>query len=129
MFRLLLITLFSALLCACVSKNTPLEFTDADAQSDNVVSVGQCFKVVLNSNPSTGYSWELVQPDSDILSLGGSDYVAPEKNVAGAPGKQVFYFRAERVGEQTLNFECRRSWEERKLKALQAVSFKFKVEN
>ena len=129
MFRFLLITLVSALLCACASKNTPLEFTEVDMQSDNVVSVGQCFKVILTSNPTTGLTWELVQPDSDVLSLGGSDYVAPDKKLAGAPGKQVFYFRAERVGEQTLNFECRRSWEERKLKALQAISMKFKVEN
>lgn len=74
--------------------------------------VGEKVVITLDSNKTTGYSWELVKPiDKDIIGLLDNKYVAPTANRSGAPGKEVWTFRATGRGKVTLTFRYLRSWE------------------
>lgn len=75
----------------------PAAFTDPGDRFE--VEVGDRFVVVLESNLTTGYGWELeVAPPPDLVRLVDDVYVAPEAaDLAGAPGRQELTFEA--VGE------------------------------
>jgi predicted secreted protein len=76
-----------------------------------VVAVGEEFEIRLQGNPSAGYVWE---PDSlpEGIELSGSESVPPgQDSRPGAPGTQVFRFRAHETGDQRLGFVLKRSWE------------------
>ena len=68
-------------------------FTDRNQRF--TVDVGDDFQVVLESNMTTGYGWQLEAPlDGRVLELLGDRYEAPNSDLAGAAGHQVFDFRA-----------------------------------
>ena len=77
---------------------------------------GQRLVVTLESNPSTGYRWELVENQNSILEqIGESEFILPEQTdppMVGVPGWEVFRFEAKSAGQQTLELLYRRSWEE-----------------
>lgn len=95
------------------------------------VEEGYRFSVVLESDPTAGYQWELAEPpDRNTLSLasvtfeakGGS---AEGKGTGGAPGEEVWTFEALHPGEAELIFAYRRPWER---EAAPEESKTFKVE-
>ncbi len=68
-------------------------FTDRNDRL--TVDVGEEFQVVLESNATTGYGWQLEAPlDAGVLELVGDRYEAPTTDLVGAAGRQVFDFRA-----------------------------------
>ena len=75
------------------------------------------FEVVLNSNPSTGYSWFLMNYDSLLLKPIEEKYIAnTDKKRIGAPGKDVWTFMVLPGAyivprATTLAFEYVRPWE------------------
>jgi inhibitor of cysteine peptidase len=76
------------------------------------VTVGQEFKISLQSNPTTGYRWQFAKaPDEKILKLLREDYEHPNSNLAGAGGKQIWTFKALAYGKTTLELNYIRSWE------------------
>jgi inhibitor of cysteine peptidase len=76
------------------------------------VDVGQEFALVLESNPSTGYRWELAQPlDETILTFVGSEFRPPATPLPGAPGKELRTFRAVGRGATTISLKYVRPWE------------------
>lgn len=88
------------------------------AVSDSVIEVakGEEFTIVLDSNPTTGYSWRLARPlDEDILMLIGSEYLQPTPSsktpVMGAGGREVWSFRALSPGQAEISLEYVRAWE------------------
>jgi predicted secreted protein len=93
---------FALVLAACASH----EFTDPSATI--VVRSGGRFEVVIASNPTTGYRWEL-----DGSSLGGVVRLEDKRYVAdpnafravGSGGRDVWAFVALAPGEATLRFE------------------------
>jgi len=74
---------------------------------------GQHFDVSLESNPSTGYSWQTTKsPDGKIVQLLNSHYVDPSSGGAvGAPGQEVWQFQAIGAGSTTMVLEYARPWE------------------
>ncbi len=76
------------------------------------VAVGERFSILLDSNPTTGYSWQ-----TSGLAVGrgvvftASDYEAPRTNLAGAPGRERLTFTAESAGIEKLTFHYLRPWE------------------
>lgn len=107
----------------------PIEI-DIDAGDDGrrvELHEGEALVVSLESNPSTGYGWELDQAQLSIESLPvlrqtGSEYQArqvlrsssadPVQPLLGAPMTQVLRFEAVRAGETSLKLVYRRPWEE-----------------
>lgn len=70
--------------------------------------------VTLESNASTGFAWALTgKPDAAILELASSDYVAPTATatpmLVGAPGEEVWRFRANGEGSTSLELTYRRA--------------------
>lgn len=76
------------------------------------VETGQYFDFSLESNPTTGYSWQAVQsPDESIVSIVSSGYLAPSGGLVGAPGEEMWQFRAVGAGTTTMVLEYARPWE------------------
>jgi inhibitor of cysteine peptidase len=76
------------------------------------VVVGEEFSLTLASNATTGYHWELAEPLNEaIVKLVGSQYQAPNTNLLGAGGQEVWTFRAVGAGQTTINLKYVRPWE------------------
>ncbi|HOW88191.1 MAG TPA: protease inhibitor I42 family protein [Candidatus Omnitrophota bacterium] len=94
----------------------PPEGTQPRVFEDSSVSiqvrVGEEFSISLTSNPSTGYSWRMTLPENDttVRSL-GSEFSSAQTDRVGAPGKEIFKFKALNPGETKADFIYRRSWE------------------
>ena len=73
---------------------------------------GQTLAVSLEGNPTTGYTWEVVQVDEQVLRPLGEPAFTPTSEALGAPGTQVLRFRAEGEGRTTLRLVYHRPWEE-----------------
>ena len=71
--------------------------------------------IVLDSNPTTGYRWQLMSQVNSRLKLVGSgsayhpDTTGP--GIAGRGGKEVFTFESLKRGKVTLLFGYQRPWE------------------
>lgn len=78
------------------------------------LTAGQSHEYTLESNASTGFSWEIsVEPDEKIIKITDHEYVEPEDtSMVGAPGEEVWKFKAEKAGKTTMVLEYVRSWEE-----------------
>ena len=74
--------------------------------------VGTEFVLVLDSNPSTGYHWQLAQPpDSAVVKALGSTYHPPATAMPGAGGSEEWPFRAVGAGRATIALSYVRPWE------------------
>lgn len=74
----------------------PAQFTDEDSRIE--VVVGDEFQIILDSNATTGFSWDFETPaDGAVLRLIGERYEPDESDLIGSGGQQEFDFIA--VGE------------------------------
>ena len=74
---------------------------------------GQILVVTLESNPSTGYRWELVENNESILKhFGQSEFKSSDPTMVGAGGWEIFRFKAVSAGQMTLELVYHRSWED-----------------
>jgi C1A family cysteine protease/predicted secreted protein len=89
---------------------------------------GQVLVISLESNPSTGYMWEVEEADERILHQTGKAEFEPElpapmesatiaaqaarTRLLGAPSKQILRFEAVAAGQTTLRLVYRRPWEQ-----------------
>ena len=98
MKKIIGLLLISILLTACSRSVKP-----SDPQVKIETSTGQEFKVVLESNPSTGYHWEIVgELDGSIVEFGSREYRADKPITLGSGGSDVFIFKATGAGETTI---------------------------
>jgi len=74
-------------------------------------SINEEFQVTLESNPSTGYRWQITSIDETIARLINDEYITPETGLVGASGKQELTFEALDVGKTTIWIEYVRPWE------------------
>ena len=91
------------------------------------VAKGEMFSIELDSNPSTGYRWDL-QLKAGKASLVDEDFIsdAPKNSmVCGAGGKKVFIFKAEEAGTIEIDATYKRPWKSDG--AAQSQSFKITV--
>lgn len=70
----------------------------------------QALELSLESNPSTGYGWQVDGMDSKVLRQSGDEFKATSDKV-GAPGMQVLRFEGTTKGLTTLKLSYRRPWE------------------
>ncbi|MFN5745946.1 MAG: protease inhibitor I42 family protein [Methylococcaceae bacterium] len=75
----------------------------------------QLLSVRLPSNPSTGFTWSLVDINPDVLKLKGDGArFEPDRSGAGllgAGGTEVWEFKPVAEGDTVVRFEYRRPWE------------------
>ena len=66
-------------------------------------SVGQEVKIILPSNPSTGYHWQIVgKLDKNIVEFVSNDFRADKPVMPGSGGSDVWVFKALGPGETTI---------------------------
>jgi inhibitor of cysteine peptidase len=73
---------------------------------------GRTFSVSLAGNPTTGYTWEPVELDEQILRQVGEPVFTPDSDAIGASGAQILRFRAVGRGSTALRLVYHRPWEE-----------------
>ncbi len=115
-------SLLAVTLPGCAAHRTP----GSEAPASFVVAPGQAFDVRLESNPSTGYRWELRAPsDERVVRLVGSDFQrdAPgaEPGVVGQVGVETWRFAATGLGRATIELVYLRPWEEHVAPARTAI--------
>jgi inhibitor of cysteine peptidase len=91
-----------------------VQLSQADDGKTVTLANGGTLIVALTSNPSTGYSWAVVADEPTNLELEGEPrYVPPGSTtpVVGAPGTEVFTFKAIRTGTSKLSMAYARSFE------------------
>jgi predicted secreted protein len=70
------------------------------------------FRISLASNPTTGFGWKMTLPeDQKTVKFLESAYVAPQEVMPGAPGEEVYKFKAMTPGEIKADFIYVRPWE------------------
>lgn len=78
------------------------------------VTAGDSFTVTLCSNATTGFQWSESAQISDpaVVQQTGHKFVSPEaEGLVGAPGKEVWTFKALKKGTSTVSLEYSRPWE------------------
>ena len=67
------------------------------------VKAGETFEIVLPSNTSTGYHWEILpELDVNIVEFVEQDYIPEEPVMPGSGGMDVWTFRAVNAGVTTI---------------------------
>jgi inhibitor of cysteine peptidase len=85
---------------------------NADTGSEIIeVKTGEKFAISLQSNPTTGYSWQ-PEFDSELLELVESEFVASSPGLVGAGGVETFVFLAHREGQAEVTLKYQRPWED-----------------
>ena len=78
------------------------------------VRVGDSFTITLRANTSTGYKWQLMMSDENMLQMVHSEYIPYKSQRLGADGKQLWTFKALKPGKTSISFQYARSWEKDK---------------
>ncbi|GEM_PF-1127042 len=103
------------LLFSCAPAAQERSFLINDSGKSVALSPGDVFKVTLESNQTTGYSWKLSENmDQDIVIMASSVYEVPKssKDMVGAGGTETFSFKAQAQGKTSILLEYVRPWEE-----------------
>jgi len=101
-----------ALFSGCGTNGTNL--TDADNGKQITVTSGDVVTVTLVSNPTTGYSWQVMEIDNAILVQDGDPEYKQSpgsEGLVGAGGTETFRFKAVGTGETKLGLGYMRPWE------------------
>jgi len=90
-----------------------IEVTAASNGKTVKAAAGNLIRITLESNPSTGYNWELRDFDYGAADFYGSDVVARKTGnvLVGAPADTVITLQAVKPGSQQIMLVYRRPWE------------------
>ena len=84
----------------------------ADMTNTIKATPGEEFVIKLDTNPTTGYEWQLAKPiDDSKVKLVNSEYVPDNTGLVGSGGKSIWTFKALQVGKVQLSFKYFKSWE------------------
>ena len=75
---------------------------------------GSTYTIWLEENPTTGYRWAVYVLDLRVISIAENTYIAPQSDLAGAPGKRKIVVKGEFPGQGKLELHNVRSWENNK---------------
>lgn len=90
-----------------------LELTERDHGRTVIVSAGEQVILRLEGNPTTGYLWELLRYNQELLTLVGETGFVRDADRPGAGGRFVFRFAPRAVGETRLQLAYLRPWEKK----------------
>jgi inhibitor of cysteine peptidase len=106
------IALTLLLATGCNSGNT-LELDAGDNGKAVELEVGQVLVITLDSNPTTGYSWEATGEHGELVQAGEPEYKQRnrDKQRVGAGGQETLRFEAKKAGQVRLELVYHRPWE------------------
>ena len=97
-----------------IATGDKFDLTEADNGKNIEVHPGDIIRITLESNITTGYSWENADKvDKDILALDANDYVSdpnPEE-MDGVGGNTVIVYRALKPGKAKIDLIYLQSWD------------------
>lgn len=85
--------------------------TAADNGATVQMAVGEELVVQLESNPSTGYGWQVTGGDAAVLAQQGDAVYTAGGTAPGSPGTEAFRFRGVAAGSTTLALGYSRPFE------------------
>ncbi len=93
-----------------------LTVTEKDNGSRFELNRGNVLTLRLESNPSTGYSWQIAENDGKVMELMGEPtYETPERKlIVGGIEYRIYRFKALTRGTNVLELQYRRIWEKEK---------------
>jgi len=106
---IILTIVFSFFLGACSA--SCLTLTEKDNDSTVSLIAGQSLIITLASNPSTGYSWNIVSIDPALLKQVGEKEYKQESDRKGGGGHTIFRFRGTGKGKLSLKLAYYQGWE------------------
>ena len=106
--RLICTTLIVSTSAFAVSAVT---LTEAQNGKTVVVDQGASLIISLESNPGTGYKWQIGKNDNAILKFVDQSALPPKTPMPGARGRQMFKFKAIASGNDAFELEYVRPWE------------------
>ncbi len=108
---LVVIALLVMTACSRVVSQASVNESDSGKQVA-IWANGGLLTVTLESNQTTGYSWELKEiSDPSVLQKTDNKYETPTSSLVGAGGKEVWTFKALKAGTTTLSMEYSQPWE------------------
>ena len=97
-----------------IAPGDKFDLTEQDNGKNIVVHLGDIIRITLESNITTGYSWENADKvDKNILALDTNDYISdpnPEE-LDGVGGSTVIVYRALKPGKTKIDLVYLQSWE------------------
>lgn len=122
--RGLLETAIALIVCGCIGyallsaveesladSSQVVTVTEADNGNSVELSPGDIIVIALETNPSTGYVWQVESVDASMVTLSGQGVSHPGRQMPGAPGRQTFQFTAQKPGTAILKLVYVRPWE------------------
>ena len=91
--------------------------TEKDNNSTVELSKGDVLAVMLEFSPGTGYSWQIVKNDANLLEPQGEPAISAgteQRNMPGAAEQATFRFRALKSGTTVIALHHKRPWEKEK---------------
>ena len=86
-----------------------IHIDEQDNDSQIGLEQGQVLVITLESHPTTGYRWELVETQDSILQQMGEVEYKPSESGVGS--SQIFRFEATSSGQMTLQMIYHKPWE------------------
>lgn len=101
------------LVVGCNSGDT-IELEADDNGKAIELEVGQTLAITLDSNPTTGYSWEAAGEHDELAQVGEPEYKQrnQDKQMVGSGGQETLRFEAKKAGLVHLELVYHRPWEE-----------------
>lgn len=107
-----------------ISAPVPELYNKEKSVAFEVKQEGDKFTVVLDENPSTGFSWSYTIAEKNKVSFVKEEYIGAEVDMLGAPGKKEISFIVNQEGVSTINFEYKRPWENEVVETLRLLVYK-----
>ena len=85
--------------------------TNLNASEPITVKAGQNFTIKMESNPTTGYGWQLSKALDNKISLVTNAYIPPDSKLCGAGGHEIWTFKAIGEGQTEISMKYVRPWE------------------
>jgi len=111
--RLLVIIVLCCFICPHVTADDE-SYRMSDNNSDISIEIDETIDISLESNPTTGYDWDIKECNYSVLELVNTGYETAENQtppLEGAGGLRNWTFMGLKDGKTTLKLVYWRSWE------------------
>jgi predicted secreted protein len=111
-WSMLLLVLVVGILMGCAASEVKVGISAND--STQKLAPGQVIAITLDSNPTTGFGWQVYgELPANLQQVGETEYKAGADSAGkvGAGGMQTLRFKVLKAGSATLTLGYMRSWE------------------
>ena len=98
------------LLSGCSAGN-PIQLYQIDSGKAIKMGPGDTVEIVLDANPTTGYQWEALPWDTEVIEQIDKPVYKSRSKAIGSGGELTFYFKALSTGQTLLEFIYFRDFE------------------